>query len=296
MKKITIELNQFKKLGRMCDFGLANRDRFVKGTPAARALTEMISTINNLNTLTASLASLENRLRELSRSKSEARATLSADVEFLYHTARAIASESPGFDDKFRLPLKSNAKLLNAARSAATDAALLSEIFIKHAMPHDFLRELNAHIRNFEKASDEYANGKTACAAGAKALKTSLRAARSAANRFDAIMRNTLRGDPATLEAWKRAFRLERATRPKGPDKQSGPEDPRLALPPSMAARSGNPQHLIAATLKFIRNCVDGYASTGLQCSAARPCWNYPLSSKTTFSWVRISQPWIRAG
>ena len=73
MKKIVIEQNQFKKLGRMCDFGIANRDHFAPGTPAAKAVPVLISTVSNLNALTASQASLDNRLRELSRLKLEAR-------------------------------------------------------------------------------------------------------------------------------------------------------------------------------------------------------------------------------
>src|SRR5712692_10194902 len=103
MKKITIQLNGYKKLDQMCDFAVANRQRFVPDLPAATALPELISAVTNLNVLTSAQTSLENRLRELLRAKLDARAALREEMEFLYHTAHAIAAESPGFDDKFQL-------------------------------------------------------------------------------------------------------------------------------------------------------------------------------------------------
>jgi len=213
MKKITIELNQFKKLGRMRDFALANLDRFASGTPVAETLPTVISAVSQLSALSATQASAENRLRELSRTKATARSALAMDVEFLYHTARAIATESPGFDDKFCLSLRSEAKLLNAARSAVQDATPVADVFIKHAMPADFLEKLNTTIRNFEQACEEYDKQKAAAMAVTSSLQSSLQAARGAASRFDAIVRNTLRGDPALLEAWKRICRIPRASR-----------------------------------------------------------------------------------
>ena len=143
--------------------------------------------------------------------KADARADLAEEIEFLYHTARSIAAETPGFNDKFRLPLKGDAKLLNAARSAVEDAAPLSEIFIKHAMPSHFLDSLSSAIRKFEQASEEYANGKTACAVGAKELRASLDTAVAAAKAFDATIRNTFRSDPITLNAWMDVCRIRRA-------------------------------------------------------------------------------------
>ena len=213
MKRITIELNQFKKLCRMCDFAIANRERFQAGAPAAEALPEMTATIGKLKELTASQSAAENHLRELSRVKGEARALLSADVAFLYHTARAIAVESPGFDAPFQLDFKTGARLLNAARTALQDAAPVADVFIRHAMPRDFLEKLRASILNFERAGEEYEQGKTVCSAGAAVLQEAMRQARAAATRFDAIIRNTLRADPPTLEAWKRVCRIPRIPR-----------------------------------------------------------------------------------
>ena len=212
-KKITTELKQYQKLGRMADFTTANQHRFEAGTPVSETGPHVVSTVKKLNALTASQGSLENRLRELLRAKADARANLSTEMEFLYHTARSIAAETTGFDDKFQMPLKSDPKLLNAARSAVEDAAPLTDVFIKHAMPSDFLNSLTAAIRKFEQATEDYANGKTACAIGGKELRQSLQEAVAAAKAFDAIMRNTFRSDPITLAAWKDVCRVRRTPR-----------------------------------------------------------------------------------
>ena len=55
-RKITTELKQFKKLGQMCDFGTANRDRLAPGTPAAESLAALTTTVSDLKTATATQA------------------------------------------------------------------------------------------------------------------------------------------------------------------------------------------------------------------------------------------------
>jgi len=68
-KKITTELKQYQKLGRMADFTTANQHRFEAGTPVSETGPHVVSTVKKLNALTASQGSLENRLRELLRAR-----------------------------------------------------------------------------------------------------------------------------------------------------------------------------------------------------------------------------------
>jgi len=86
-RKMTTELQEFKKLGQMCDFGTANRERLAPGTPAAESLAALTTTVSDLKAATASLASLKNRLRELRRAKLDASAALRDDMESIYYTA-----------------------------------------------------------------------------------------------------------------------------------------------------------------------------------------------------------------
>ncbi|HYR85902.1 MAG TPA: hypothetical protein VE422_17560 [Terriglobia bacterium] len=232
MKKITTEKHQFKKLGQMCDFGILNGNRFEPGTAGADGLTSMISTVSDLRARTASQASLENRLRELLRAKLEARLALREDVELLYHTAHAVAAQVPGFDDKFQRSLWGDPKLLNAARSALQDTAAMAETFVKHATPPNFPEILKTKISNLERAREEHANGRTACTLGEKALQESRRKAVAAAKGFDAIMRNTFRGDPIILEAWKAACRVPRGRAKKEETGANGKTQPEPPPPP----------------------------------------------------------------
>jgi len=209
-KKLTTELSQFKKLGRMCDFGNAHRHRFGPGTPAAKTLAALSSKVTELKAATASQASLKNRLREVLRSKADARAALRSDMESLYRTASAVAAQRPGFDDKFQVSFWGDPKLLTAASSALRDAAPMADDFVQHALPPDFLEILKQKIQTFEQAREEYAKVRTACAIGQKTLEVSLRKTLAGAKGFDAIIRNTLGDDPAVLTAWNELCRVRR--------------------------------------------------------------------------------------
>src|SRR5436853_2050787 len=209
-KKLTTELSQFRKIGRMCDFGAAHQHRFRPGTPAAETLTAMASTVTELKAATAAQASLRNRLREMLRSKTDARAALRDDIESLYETARGIAAKQPGFDDKFQESFWGDPKLLSAASSALRDAAPMADAFVEHALPPDFLEILKRKIQRFERAREEYATVRTACAIGQKTLEDSLRKAVAGAKGFDVIIKNTLRDDPAALTAWEELCRVRR--------------------------------------------------------------------------------------
>ena len=199
---------------------VANRDRFAPTSPASKAVPAVIAAVKNLKTLTASQGSLENRLWELARAKSEARTGLREEVEFLYHTASAIAAETPGFDDRFQMWLLGDSKLLNAARSAVQDAAPLAE----------FLESLSASIRKFEEARQERAKAQNGPGAGPEAAPGEPRQALAAGRRFDAIMRNTFRNDPITLEAWKRACRVPRGARARTQDTSEASERQRESI------------------------------------------------------------------
>ena len=228
-RKITTELKQFKKLGQMCDFGTANRDRLAPGTPAAESLAALTTTVSDLKTATATQASLKNRLRELLRAKIDASRALREDMESIYYTAQAIARQQPGFDDKFHMSFFGDTKMLTAGRSALKDAAPVADVFVKHALPPDFLNTLKNKIQKLEQARAEYANGKTACTLGQGTLEESLAKGLAAGSAFDAIIRNTFRDDPVTLAALDDACRVPR---PSDKKKQDATQTaPQTALP-----------------------------------------------------------------
>ncbi len=215
MKKLTTELRHFKKLVAMCDFVIAHRDRVPPGTPAAETLARLALAVAELKTSTTLQASLKNRLRGLLRVRIDARTALRQDMEALYQTAHAIAAAQPGFDDKFQMSLWGDSKLLNAANTVVQDAAPAVDMFVNHAMPRDFLDVLKNKIQRFEEAREEYAKAKTAWTVGQRTLEETFKKAQTASSGFDAIIRNTFRDDPVTLEAWNDACRVQRSSTKK---------------------------------------------------------------------------------
>jgi len=127
--------------------------------------------------------------------------------------------------------------MLTAARSFIKDAAPVADVFVKHALPPDFLDTLKSKIQKLEQARAEYANGKTAWTVGQGTLEESLRKGLAAGSGFDAIIRNTFRDDPVTLAAWDDACRIPRLSPKKKPDAtQTAPQTaPQTTQPPPQA-------------------------------------------------------------
>ena len=197
------ETIQYKQLVRMR--GLAQTYRSELPAPARQALTTLTSELGNLATLAGSQASAEGKEQELKRAKGTARAELTTELAAIHRIARVIAMETPGFDDKFRMPRRGDEKLLAAARSFAENAEPASAIFVKHALPADFIKALSTTIENFEEAGNNYAEAGRASAAIAMDIQTTLQRALAASKLLDAIVRNTFRNDPMKLAEWDRA-------------------------------------------------------------------------------------------
>ena len=159
-RKIIIEQRQFKRMTQMCAFAEANRNRFPADSQAAAALPELVTSVGEVTDLVARLASVGNRMRELTFAVTTAKGALLRSMECLYYTAGAIATEVPGFDGQFRLALNSEPRLLTAGLSAVNDAAPHAELFIKYAMPPNFLDVLKDNVQKFQQACDALKAGR----------------------------------------------------------------------------------------------------------------------------------------
>jgi hypothetical protein len=197
------ETIQYKQLVRMRSLAQQYGNQVPK--PGRQALESLTSELNNLGILAGSEACALGKKRESSGVKEKARAELRADIAAIYRIAAAIALETPGFADKFQTAKLGDQKLLAAGRSNAEAAAPLSDVFVKHALAADFIKVLNANIRNFEEAVNNYAQALRATEAVAGEIEATTQKAVAASKLLDAIVRNTLRDDPAKLAEWARA-------------------------------------------------------------------------------------------
>jgi hypothetical protein len=159
--------------------------------------------------------------------KAVARANLFEDIEAISRTAKAMALDTPGLEDKFRLPRSPNdAALLHTARAYLSDAQPLKPEFLKFAMPDDFLEDLQADIAAFETASSTK-NSATANHLSATAgIDESLAKGLKAVRQLKAVVKNKYRNNPAKLSVWASVSHVERASGKPEVELPPGPPNP----------------------------------------------------------------------
>jgi hypothetical protein len=222
-----LETRRYEMLVRVRDFGAAHTDVFPAASLGGEIFAIIASTVHELDGHATSQVSGIGAAREGSTTKAVAQAALRVDLESISRTARTLALDTLGLDDKFRCPRGAGARaLLAAARAFARDAAPLAAEFVRHELPPDFLDDLNADIRNLERAMGERSSGTEAHVKATAAIDKAMEKALTALQRLDTIARNKLREEIPTLAAWDRACHVERAGRSK-PD----PAEPVTAAP-----------------------------------------------------------------
>jgi hypothetical protein len=144
-------------------------------------------------------------------------------------TAEAIAQDTPGFDNPFGMPPGGNDQnLLHAARAIAASATPVSAQFISHALPADFLTELNSDIADFEAAINHQATGVGTHTSASASIDQLIADGLKLVKKLDAIVRNTYANDPAALAEWTSASHTER-----GPGRTQSASPPPPTPPPA---------------------------------------------------------------
>jgi hypothetical protein len=189
--------------------------------------TQLATSISILRQHAATQSSSTRVSREGTRLKAVALRELQEDLEAIYRTARAIALNRPGFDEKFRLPKsKSAQRWLAAARAIAAEAEPSKQDFIRLGLPANFLEELQERIAEVDEIISRrgQATGESVAAGAAidKAIEDGMKIVRE----LDAIVRNIFRDDPATLAEWASARHIERAPRRNQSSQQPEPNTP----------------------------------------------------------------------
>lgn len=162
--------------------------------------------------------------RQRTATRSDARAALREDLEAIARTARAMAADVPGLDDKFRLPRGNNdQQLLNAGRAFAADALHLKAQFLAHELRADFLEDLAADIEAMEAAMSDQSGGLGNRIAAGAAIGDAIDRGVEVVRKLDAIVKNKYANSPAVLAEWTSASHTERAPRRKnGTDEGAG--------------------------------------------------------------------------
>ena len=229
---------QHQMLGRVRDFGTAHATDFPAASIGGQLFASVASIVAELDGHAATQASRVGAAREGTATRGEAREALGQDLEAINRTARAMADDTPGIGEKFRLPrLTNDQALLNSARAFATDAAPLSTQFIAHELSADFLAELNSDILALEAAISRQSSGVGGHVSARAAIDNTSEKGIAARNKLDAIVKNKYANDPATLAEWTSASHTERAARHK--TAVAGPSSPQASDAPGDSPPSG---------------------------------------------------------
>jgi hypothetical protein len=170
--------------------------------------------IRTLTDATTSQTSGKSSVQQATASRTDARERLHDSLQAITRTARAMALDTPGLENKFRLPRSgSDQALLITARAFAADALPLKAEFIRHELPASFIEDLKDDIADLEHAMGGQNTGRDAHVTATASIETVIERGMNAVRKLDAIVRNKFRNDPATLAAWESARHVERITR-----------------------------------------------------------------------------------
>jgi hypothetical protein len=187
---------------------------FPAGSLGAEMCEEINGVVQSLNDALASQTSGLNSAQQATAAREAARQTLRADVQAMTRTARAMALDTPGLENKFRFPRSgSDQALLAAARAALGDAVPFKAEFIRHGLPETFIDDLRAHIADLEQAMGEQNTGRGAHVTATASIEPTIERGMNAMRKLDAIVRNKFRDDPAALAAWESARHMASAGR-----------------------------------------------------------------------------------
>jgi hypothetical protein len=171
-------------------------------------------TIQHLNEALTTQTSGLSSVQQATASRAEASERLRDDMQAVARTARVMAEDTPGLENKFRLPRSgSDQALLIAARAFITDAIPLKDEFLRHELHPTFIEDMQADMADLERAMGVQNTGRDTHVTATASIDSVFGRGMKAARRLDAIVRNKYRNDPATLAAWESARHVERAAR-----------------------------------------------------------------------------------
>jgi len=220
----------YQKFVRCQDFGNAHATDFAAGSLAAQTWAALGGVVAEIDGHSTNEVSARGDARQGTESRAQGRAALREDLEAIRRTARVMARDVPGINEKFRVPRNNNdQELLNAARAFLADATPLKAQFIAHEMPADFLEDLQAGIDAIQAAISNQSSGVGSHVAAGAALDDAFARGLELVRTLDVIVRNKYANNAAVLAAWTSASHTERSPRRSKPETGSTTSPP----PPS---------------------------------------------------------------
>jgi len=193
---------------RVRDFNAERTGSFPAGSLGAEQFAAVAEVVEALNGAITTQTSGKSSVQQATASRTGAREALRESMQAVSRMARAMALDTPGLENKFRLPRSgSDQALLYAARAFAADAEPLKAEFIRHELAASFIEDLRSEIADLERVMGGQNTGRDAHVSATVSIDQTVERGMAAVRRLDAIVRNKFRDDPATLAAWEHARR-----------------------------------------------------------------------------------------
>jgi hypothetical protein len=221
------ESRRYEMLRRVRDFGQAHAADFPASSLGGSLFAAIGATVAELEQAASAQTSSAGSSRQGTESKDLAREALLDEMEAITATARAMALDNPGLENKFRIPRNaSDQEVLTTARAFLADATPLAGEFIRHEMPADFLDQLRDAIAELEQAISERNHHREGRVSSRAALGEVIARGMKQVKQLNAVVRNKYRNDAATLAGWTSASHVEQQPRRKPSAPAAPPSEP----------------------------------------------------------------------
>jgi hypothetical protein len=198
-------------------FGQDNAQLFPAGTRGAALFKTVHDCLTQAQTLAGQQDSGARTRQQNTQTKAVLRETLRAMIKRMSDTAIGMDFDSPGLAAMFRLPRRTDAQLVSAARAFLLHGEPLKDEFIKNELPADSFDQLRQLLARFETATSEQARGSAQKVNATAGIAETLAQAVRAVKQLAPIVRNKLQNNPAALATWESASHVERAPKTKKP-------------------------------------------------------------------------------
>jgi hypothetical protein len=212
---------------RILDF-TRDSSSIVRAAPSGAKLSDDFErTLGDAHGARADLESATHMKNEGRDLRALARDALTADIEAVARTARSIAVDSPGFDEKFPMPNRvSDSRLGSIATAFARDAPPHATLFEQHGLAAAVISGLPARIKALDDALEHQRAGRRGEIAANAAIRSAIASLRTATAGLHAIVMSGPKRDPSIVAVWQSARRL-------GPAKVAPAEEPAAKTDPA---------------------------------------------------------------
>jgi hypothetical protein len=221
------ESRRYEMLRRVRDFGQAHAADFPASSLGGSLFAALGAVVTEIEQTASAQTSSAGSSRQGTESKDMAREALLDEIEAITVTARAMALDNAGLENKFRIPRNaSDREVLTTARAFLADATPLADEFIRHEMPADFLDHLHETIADMEQAISERNHHREGRVSSTAALGEVIARGIKQVKQLNAVVRNKYRDDAAKLAGWTSANHVEQPSRHKAAPPAAPPSEP----------------------------------------------------------------------